>query len=505
MVFKGVLGLVAAASLAMTLLTSSAGMALAQEDAITIAVPSDVPSLDPTLDTSPIGQNVRLNVFDQLTTIAADGSVKPRLATEWTTSPDSMVWTFKLRTDAKFHDGSPVTVDDVMWTYNKIMNDEKSSVRPYLSKIKTMDRISDHELRINLKEPFAPFDRQVSLISIASKNAYEKLGAAGFGQAPIGSGPYKLVRWLKDDRIEMEAFQDYWGGAPAVKKVLLRPIPSDASRASALVSGEADVVPLLPPQLAEGLASREGVNIIKVQSHKVVYIGFDVRNGILGNLDFRRAVDMAIDRKAITEQLLRGLGEPSGQIVAPASFGYDPTIKPTEYDPEKAKELLAKSGYNGEQIVIQYPNNNVASNDAVAQAVAGYLQAIGIKAQLQGMEYTAFFPLWTGRKLNSMHIFSYGPTNLDADLPLTSLYETGRTRGYWENPETDKLVRAQRAEADPKKRLELISKIWKQTKDQVIYSLLYNETHVWGVGNRVTVKPRADGLVRMYEISFKAQ
>lgn len=498
MFLRSVIGIVAAASLAL----STVNPAIAEDAVVVIAVPSDVPSLDPTLDTSPIGQNVRLNIFDQLTEIATDGSVNPRLATEWSTSDDNLTWTFKLNTNTKFHDGSSVTIDDVIWTYTKIMNDEKSSVRSYLSKIKELDRVSDSKLRIVLKEPFAPFDRQVSLISIVSRAAYEKLGPAQFGRTPIGSGPYKRVRWLKDDRIEMEAFANYWAGAPAVKKVLFRPIPSDASRASALASGEVDIVPLLAPQLAEGLASRAGISIIKVQSHKVVYLGFDVRNGILGNVEFRRAVDMAIDRNAITESLLRGLGEPIGQIVAPVSFGYDPSMHPTAYKPEKAKKQLEKSGYAGETIIIQYPNNNVASNDAVAQAVAGYMTAIGIKTQLQGMEYTAFFPLWIARKLNSMHMFSYGPTNLDADLPLTSLYETGRSRGYWSNLETDKLVRAQRAESDPERRRALISKVWAQTKDFVIYSTLYNETHVWGVGRRVTITPRADGLVRLREIQF---
>jgi peptide/nickel transport system substrate-binding protein len=284
--------------------------------------------------------------------------------------------------------------------------------------------------------------------------------------------------------------------------MILRPIPADASRAAALVSGEVDIVPLLPPQLADTLAQREGIEIVKVQSHKIVYLGFDVRNGILGNVDFRRAVDLSIDRQAITDKLLRGLGVPFGQIVAPVSFGYDPAIEPTGYDPDKARELLEKSGYDNEEIILQYPNNNVASNDAVAQAVAGFMREVGINVKLQGMEYTAFFPLWVNRQLNSMHMFSYGPTNLDADLPLTSLYETGRTRGYWEDPKTDELVRAQRAESDPKERQALISEIWELTKNQAIYSMLYNETHVWGISDRVSVEPRADGIVRLGEIEI---
>ena len=115
--------------------------------AVTVAMPSDAPSLDPTIDTSPIGLNVRLNVYDQLTEIAPDGTIMPRLATSWEASPDALTWTFTLREKAKFHDGKPVTADDVLWTYNKIIGDQKSPVRTYLSKIKSMEKLSDHKIR----------------------------------------------------------------------------------------------------------------------------------------------------------------------------------------------------------------------------------------------------------------------------------------------------------------------------------------------------------------------
>lgn len=493
----GVLALAAAAALP--------PQAKAEEVTVTIALASDVPSLDPTLDTSPIGQNVRLNIYDQLTTVAPDGSTEPKLAESWQVSEDGRVWTFTLRSDATFHDGSPVTVDDVIWTYDTIRADETSPVRAYLSKVESIERLSDSQLRITLIEPWAPFDRQVALISITSQAAYETMGAAAFGRAPVGSGPYRLVEWVKDDRIVMQANPDYWGGAPDIDTIVLRPIPADASRASALISGEVDIVPLLPPQLAEGLAARDGLDIIEVPSHRVVYLGFNVGNGILGDADFRRAVDYAIDREAITNQLLRGLGEPIGQLVAPVTFGHDPTIAPTPFDPDRARRHLELSGYAGETITLQFPNNNVASNNAVAQAVAGFLTEVGIDVQLQGMEYTAFFPLWLNRQLGGMNMFSFGPTNLDADLPLTSLYETGRTRGYWEDPETDAMVRAQRAEADPDARRALISAIWRKTRDEVIYSTLYNEVHVWGVNERITVSPRADGIVRLTEIGVTGE
>jgi peptide/nickel transport system substrate-binding protein len=468
---------------------------------VTIAMPSDVPTLDPTIDTSPIGLNVRLNVYDQLTEIGPDGNIMPRLAVSWEASADALTWTFVLRENSKFHDGKPVTADDVLWTYNKIMADTKSSVRTYLSKIKSMEKLSDYKLKFVLIEPFAPFDRQVSLVSIVPKEAYERLGATQFNQTPIGSGPYKVVRWVKDDRIELEAFADYWDGPAKVKNATFRPIPAEASRVATLLSGEVDVVPMLPPVIAERLNSA-GTKAQKVDSHKIIYLGYDVTNGILGNLDFRKAVDVAIDREALSTKLLRGYGRPTAQVVAPVSFGYDPSVAPTKFDPELAKKFLQSSGYKGEKIVIQYPSANFNSTDEIVQAVAGYLKAVGINAELQSMEYTAFFPLWAGRKLNSMHAFSYGPTTLDADLPLTSLFETGRSRGYWSDPKVDELIRAQRAEPQADKRRALITQVWKISKDNVVYSPLYTETHVWGIRDRVRITPRPDGLVRLRDIEI---
>src|SRR5690606_18679056 len=160
-----------AATFALVLASTPATLA---QETVTIALPSDVATLDPTGDITALGQNIRLNVYDQLTQMSRDGRALPRLAESWSINEDGTVWTFKIRTDAKWHDGEPVTVDDIIWTYTRILQDEKSGVRTYLSKIKDIERVSDAELRITLTEPFAPFDRQVALVSIVSQAAYEK-------------------------------------------------------------------------------------------------------------------------------------------------------------------------------------------------------------------------------------------------------------------------------------------------------------------------------------------
>jgi peptide/nickel transport system substrate-binding protein len=476
--------------LAFSLLTHSFS-ASAQTGTIVVAQSSDVLTLDPSVDTSPISLNIFKNIYDQLTDIAADGSVKPQLATSWEVSADAKVWTFTIRTNVKFHDGSMLSVDDVVDSFQKIMKDEKSPVRAYLVRVASVEKVGDDKVRFTLTVPYAPFDRQVSLISILPRKAYAERGAS-FATNPVGSGPFRVVKWIKDDRIELAANPDYFGGAPKVATVIFRPVPAESARAAALASGEIDIVPLLPPSLVERLSTTRGIGVSKVDSNRVLYIGFDVTNPLLSNQKLRQAINHAINREAITTRLLRGLGKPIGQPVAPVTFGYDASIPAPTFDVDLAKRLVKESGYKGEPILFQYPNNRYAFGQEVAQAIQGYLSAVGINVEMQGMEYSAFFPLWAARKLNSIHMFAFGPSIMDAELPLGSLYETGPSRGYWSDKRIDELVASQRAESDPAKRRSIIAEIWKASAEFVPYSMLYNEVQAYGFRAGVKWQPRPD-------------
>jgi len=463
----------------------------AENNTIVVSQGSDVLTLDPMLDTSPIGVNVFRNVFDALTRIEADGSVTPLLAVSWRASEDTKTWEFTIRTNAKFHDGQPITADDIVWNYKRLLGEMKSPVRTYISKLTSVEVAAPNTVRFVLSESFAPFDRQVSLISIISRRAFEEIGAAKFALAPIGSGPFKVVRWVKDDRVELAAFDDYWAGAPKIKTLIFKPVPSETTRAAALSSGELDVVPILPPALVASLGNRRGLRIERVASNKVVYVGFDVKNPLLSDVRIRQAVDLAIDRNALSSRLLRGLGKPSGQVVAPVTFGYATDIEPSPFDPARAKQLVAASGYKGDKIGLQYPNNNLAFGEEVAQAIANFLGRVGINVELQGMEYSAFFPLWANRKLNSMHLFAYGPSIMDADLIIGSLYDSSG-RVYWTDPKVDQLAKQQRSERDKDTRRALIGEILKLSKEAVPYAPLYNEIHAYGVQDRIKWTPRPD-------------
>ncbi len=494
-------GLVAAGMMSF----ATAGPSRAQDgEGVVAALSSDFATLDPTVHHAIISWAARLNIFDSLTDIGPDGSVIPRLATEWESSDDAKTWTFTIRTDATFHNGEPVTMDDVIWSFQKIIDDEKSPTRTYLANVDSIEKVSETQLRFHLKQPFAPFDRNMVILMVVPKMAYQEMGAEAFGRAPIGSGPYRLVEWVRDDHMTLEAFDGWWGEKPAVETITLRPVPNEASRAAALVSGEVDMVPALAPAMIDTLRGREGVKVEVTDGYKVVYLGFDPALPALSDVRMRQAIDLAIDRDAITKQLLRGMATPVNQILAPVSFGYDESRAPTPFDPEKARELVQASGYDGSPITLEYPNDAIASADQVAAAIQGYLQAVGVNVRLSSSDYNTFYASWSAKKLNAMHMFVFGPILLDADVPVHSIFATSGNRGYLFDPKVDELAAASRAEANSDKRLAIIADIWKTSDAYQPFVYLYNEKQAVGLRDGVTWKVQPDGIIRGWTLSKAA-
>lgn len=486
-----------AAALAASL-SAAGGVAQAAPNAITVALPGDFPSLDPSKDTSPLGFNYRLNVFDALTELQRDGKLNPRLAESWTFSPDLTEWTFKLRQGVKFHDGSPFIADDVVFTINRIKADNASPVRTFIRLVEKVEKVDSHTVLFKLTQPYGIFHRQISYVNVMSKTYVDKEGDQIYATRPVGTGPYKLVRWVKDDRMELEANADYWRGAPAIKRATLRPIPSESSRTAALLSGEVDLVPTLPPSLIEQLKSNRDLDVNTAPSFRVIFIAFNVNKRPLDNAKVREAIDIAIDRPAITDKLLRGLGKPTGIMVPPMNIGYDPSFKPAPYEPQKAKQLVAESGYDGTPIVIQYPNNNIVMANEVVQAVAGYMTAAGLKVEIKPMEFTAFFPLWLQSKLDSMYFFAFGSTQYHAESVLTTMYEQG-SHAYKVDMEIDELLKKQRMITDPAEQTKVIAAAFRKSNQNRYHLPLYDEMQAFGAKKTVGYSPWPDGFVRLYD------
>lgn len=498
MIFSERVGAIIAGAVLATSLAFTAAPVSAAPQSLVVALPGDFPGLDPSKDTSPLGFNYRLNVFDALTELKRDGEMNPRLAESWTFSPDLTEWTFKLRKGVKFHDGSPFTADDVVFTINRIQADPKTPVRTFLRLVKGVEKVDDHTVRFTLIQPYGIFHRQISYVNIMSKTYFDKVGDDGYATKPVGSGPYKFVSWRKDDRLELVANPDYWRGAPAIARATLRPIPAEASRAAALMSGEVDLVPALPPALMAQLKSAPDLAVDTAPGFRVIFVAFNVNKAPLDNARIREAIDVSIDRAAIADKLLRGLGKPTGIMVPPMNIGYDPSFKPVAYDPEKARKLVAEAGYKGEPIAIQYPNNNIVMANEVVQAVAGYMTAAGLKVEIRPMEFTAFFPLWLQSKLESMYLFAFGSSQYHAETVLTTMYEAG-SHAYKVDMEIDRLLKLQRTQTDPQEQRKTIAEAFRRSNENRYHLPLYDEMQAFGAKKSVGYVPWPDGFVRLYD------
>jgi peptide/nickel transport system substrate-binding protein len=487
-----------AAVIAAAILASPNLASAAPPAQLTVALTGDFPGLDPSKDTSPLGFNYRLNVFDALTELQRDGEMNPRLAESWSSSDDLTQWTFKLRKGVKFHDGSPFTADDVVFTITRVLNDSKTPLRTFVKLVKTVEKVDDHTVKFTLIQPYSIFYRQISYVNIMSKAYWEKVGDEGYAKKPVGTGPYKFVEWVKDDRMVLEANEGYWRGAPAIKKAILRPIPSEPSRVSALLSGEIDLVPSLPPSLLPQVKAAPNLNAGIAPSFRTIFIAF-TNKPPFDKPKIREAIDVAIDRKSITEKLLRGLGEPAGSMVPPMDIGFDPSLKPVAYDPERAKALVKEAGYKGEVISIQYPSNNIVMANEVVQAIAGYMTAAGLKVEIRPLEFTAFFPLWLQSRIDSMYFFAFGSSQYHGETVLTTMYEKGANAQWDVDMEIDRLLKAQRAEKDPAKQKQMLSQAFRLSNEDRYHLPIYHEMQAFGVKKTIDYKPWPDGFVRLYD------
>ena len=486
------------ALLAATILSGAAAQATPEK--LTVALSGDFPSLDPSKDTSPIGLNYRLNVFEALTQIGKKGEVIPQVAESWTHSDDLKTWTFKLRPGVKFHNGYDLTASDVKWTVERILADDKTPVRNFLKLVDKVEAPDDLTVVFHIKAAYAIFDRQTKYTYVMSKKYWEEVGDAGYATKPVGTGPYKMVEWIKDDRMVLEAFDGWWGGDLPVKQATFRPIPSDAGRANALLSGEVDIVPDLPPSLVPMLQGKDDLVVAAESGFRVAYLGMNPTVAPFNNAKLREAVDYAIDREAIATKLMRGTGKATGIIIPPNNEGYTADFPPVKYDPAKAKALVKESGYDGTPVVMDYPNNNFALANEQAQAIAGYLKEAGINVQLNSLEFTAYFPKWVQNKLDKMTFFAFGSSQFHAETIQGTMYEAG-THNWSADPELDKLVKAQREEADKAKQQALITEVFRKGNQMREFLPLWDINLVYGAKKTAEYSPFPDGIIRLE--SFK--
>ena len=474
-------------------------------DVLTISQGADTDTMSPITTAVTPSNNVFYQIFDALAAHDANGKLVPALATSWKQIAPTR-WEFKLRHGVVFSNGDPFTSADVKFTVEKTADPAfKSQKADRVSMIASVETPDPYTVIYVTKKPSALMPGRPYDLRIVDAKYWQAHGDAYEVDHPMGTGPYMLKEWKKDDHVTLVANPHYWGGKVAIPTVIFKPIPEAASRVAALQTGETDIITNVPPQNADQIASGKVTRLGTAKSDRVLFIAFNTQKpGIQDNVAFRQAINYAVNVPAIIKTVLGGHAFPLRNGALPPNFvGYDPKLPTYHYDPEKAKDLLKQAGVTGTlNIVLNSPSGRYNMDKQVAEAVAGQLQVVGINASVQTQEWTNYVGQISHKALLPMYELGWGNDTFDADGTLTPLFTTDYPISTWGTPETDKEIDAAKYELDPKKRAADYAKIQQTIFEQAPWLFLFEYEDLYGINKRVAWQPRSDELIMCKDISW---
>lgn len=395
-------------SLAVILLAASVPVFAATtntEGTLVIGVEKDAQSLDPIVVGDNASFQMYTQIFDSLVSVDNDLKIVPALAS-WKT-PDSQTWTFTLKSGVKFHNGDPLTADDVVYTFKKVMDPATGSPNlENLKVIKSIDKLNDTTVKFTLEYPFSAFLERVYTQPIVDAKVREKDPIA-YGLNPVGTGPYKLSSWTKNGQLVLVRNDQYWLKKPALKSVIMKPIPDQSVALVNLESGDIDVMmSVLPDDFARIKKNANLVLDVKTALN-YYYLGFNVNNKPVSDIRVREAIYHAVDMDSIVASVLGGAGVRAKSSLSPSSWAYNPAVEKYafKYDPALAKKLLKDAGYpNGFDITINTPQDTFRKK--IAELMQIQLQAVGINAKVESLEWATYLPLVDAGK-SSMYMMGW--------------------------------------------------------------------------------------------------
>jgi peptide/nickel transport system substrate-binding protein len=482
------------------------GMAFAApKDTVVIAQGVDPSTLDPQDHYETPAFNVLLNVYETLFLRDDEMKLQPMLAT-YSKLINDTTWEFGLRKGIKFHNGEEFNAAAVKYSLERIADPKNKLKQTTLQGIITkVDMLDDYTVRVITSKPYPYLDSQLGHIGaiMAPKHTQEK--GKGISSSPVGTGPYKFVRWVKDDQLSLEANEKYWRGAPKIKKIIFRPIPEATTRVAGLQTQELDVIVNIPPHLSRLMDWKGRSAVAKVPSSRVIFMGIDTtKGGAVANKKVRQAISHAIDLDTIIKKVLEGNAIKQGVPFTKYHFGYDPNIKPNSYDPEKAKKLMAEAGYpKGFDLTLNSPNGRYLNDKEVAEAVVGYLRKAGINASVKINEWGTHMNMLYDHKGGPAYILGWGGATFDADATLFPMLRTDQVLSHYSNPKLDAIIEEARAIMDKGKRQTLYTEASQIFKEEVPWGFCYQQMDIYGVSERLDWKPRPDEKIVVYQMSFK--
>ena len=485
----------ATAALAWMAVAAAAPSAMAETPANVLVVGqiAEPKSLDPATVTAVNDFRILMNIYDGLVRYK-DGSLEtePGLAESWTISPDALVYTFKLRKGVKFHDGSAFDADAVKFNFDRML-DEKGPFHDtgpfplsfFFSAVDKVTVVDPSTVEFRLKEPYAPFLSNLAYPTglIVSPAAVKKYGKE-FGRHPSGTGAFKFSAWDSNAKVVVDRNEDYWGGKPALKSVVFRPLTDGNTRVAEMLSGGIDLMVEVPPDSLQKFSSDKAYNVYQQAGPHLWFLILNAKSGPFADKRVRQAVNYAIDKKALVEHVLQGTAEVAAGPTPPAfAWAYDDKLRPYPYDPDKARALIKEAGADGKELTFYVTEGGSGMLDPVPMgtAIQADLAKVGLKVKIETYEWNTFLgkvnPGLDGKAdMAEMAWMTNDPDTLPFLALRTGAFpdKGGFNSGYYSNPKVDELLEAARKSTDQKERAGLYKQMQEIVRDDAPWLFVAN-------------------------------
>lgn len=518
--------------IAAVLIASTMLAGVAQAETVRWARSSDALTLDPHSQNQGVTHTFAHHIYETLLGRDSDGVLQPRLATEWyVKADDPTVWVFKLREGVKFHDGADFTAEDVVFSLDRARS-EGSNMKQLHASVESVSAADDYTVEVKMVGPSPLYPNNVTNTFIMDKTwseAHDLAKVQDFGAGETnyavlntnGTGPYVLSSREVDVRSVLTLNEGWWGETPAVTEIIYLPISDNATRVAALLSGDVDIVQDVPVQDIERLKNSAGFKVETGPENRIIYFGYKFGDAPLKSSDItdsnpinnplvREAMELALDRVAIQQVVMRGNSIPAGVATPPFVHGWTPELDAFPApDVEKAKALLAEAGYpNGFSITLDTPNNRYVNDEAISTAYVGMLGQIGIRVTLASRPVAEHSPIILANE-SDFYLLGWGVPTFDSAYIFNDLVHSKSATlgtynvGLYSNPELDAKIVSLGTETDFEKRDATVAEIWEVVKADRVLLPVHNQVLAYAMKDNITLPVQPENQPNLTTVTFE--
>jgi len=463
------------------------------KDRIVIDLVNEPATLDPQVQWNPDSYYVYRNIFDNIVTRDNAGAIAPQIATAWKRLSDTET-EFTIRGDVKFHDGQPLTADDVVFSVKRITDPAFGSPQlGQFNQIVKAEVTGPNTVKLTTNGVYPALLAQLVKLSVVPKHVVEKVGKDAFNLQPVGSGPYAFESWQRGVQVTLARNDAYWGDKGTFKSAVFRAVPDAATRVADLQTGTSDLVVTLNSDLAKEIKKSGRGQVLSVLTERVAYFGINSFKAPLNDVRIRRAMAYAIDKEGIVDGILDGYPKVVGELASPAHFGWADGIEPYPYDLKQAKALIAEVG-----AVAKTPMEFATSpvyDQRVIQAIQQMLNEAGLNVSIKMTDMATYLKGQQASSPEAANTLSYGRWSCacqDADGIMFPLLHSTSNWSRVRNDKLDQLLTTARTEPDDAKRKALYAEAHKIVKDEVSVLPLYQEAVIYGGAKQLKWAPTSN-------------